>query len=132
MRKEPTWLEKRDLLAIHEELLATFGGSPGLRDEGPLESALASAKNHFAYGDRDLFRLAAAYSHALTRNHPFVDGNKRSAFMAAYVFLGVNGYQFRAKEEDVVGTMLSLAKGNLTSEEFAKWLRRGTARRKSL
>jgi death-on-curing protein len=123
MTAEPTWLESHDILPIHEELLREFGGSAGLRDSGLLESALGSPRNHFAYGERDHFRLAAAYAVALTRNHPFVDGNKRAAFMAAYVFLGVNGHDFRAREEDVVGTMLLLAQKKLSEEELAEWLR---------
>jgi death-on-curing protein len=128
--EEPSWLEKRDVLAIHQELLLAFGGRPGLRDEGLLESALGSPKNHFAYGERDLFRLAGAYAYALTRDHPFVDGNKRIAFLAAYVFLGVNGYKLEAEEDDVVRTMLSLARGTLTVEEVIEWLRGRSARRK--
>ena len=123
MTAEPAWLESRDILPIHEELLREFGGIAGLRDSGLLESALGSPRNHFAYGERDLFRLAAAYAVALTRNHPFVDGNKRTAFMAAYVFLGVNGHDFQACEEDVVRTMLLLAQKKLSEEELAEWLR---------
>lgn len=126
MTAEPTWLESRDILPIHEELLREFGGSAGLRDSGLLESALGSPRNHFAYGERDLFRLAAAYAFALSRDHPFVDGNKRAAFMAAYVFLGVNGQDFQAREEDVVRTMLLLAEKKLSEEELAGWLRKSS------
>jgi death-on-curing protein len=133
---EPTWLESRDTLPIHEELQREFGGSAGLRDSGLFESALGISRNHFVYSERDHFRLAAAYAVALTRNHPFVDGNKRTAFMAAYVFLGVNGHDFQAREEDVVRTMLLLAQRKLSEEELSEWLRescvpaRGTKRRK--
>jgi death-on-curing protein len=135
---EPTWLESRDIVSIHEELLREFGGSAGLRDSGLLESALGSPRNHFAYGERDHFRRAAAYAVALTRNHPFVDGNKRAAFMAAYVFLGVNGHDLQAREEDVVRTMLLLARRKLSEEELSEWFResclpaKGTKRRKKL
>ena len=135
MTEEPTWLTKQDVLAYHGELLAAFGGAPGIREEGLVESALSSPRNH-----HDLFRLAAAYAHAFSRNHPFVDGNKRVAFMAAHVFLGVNGYDFQAPQEDVVRTMLLLAERRITESDLAGWLRassvplpgkRGPRRRKS-
>jgi death-on-curing protein len=120
---EPLWLEARDVLAIHDELLREFGGRPGVRDPGLLESALGSPKHHFAYGERDVYQLAAAYAHALARDHPVVDGNKRTAFMTAYVFLGVNGKVFQAAEEEVVRTMLLLAANELSKDALAEWLR---------
>ena len=129
MTVEPRWLKVSDILPIHEQLLNEFGGRVGVRDSGLLESALGSPKNHFAYGERDLFGLAAAHAYALTRNHPFVDGNKRVAFMAAYVFLGVNGHDFQAMEEDVVRTMLLLAERKLSERELAEWLRASSVSR---
>lgn len=122
-RLEPTWLSKPALLAIHGMLLAEHGGATGIRDEGLLESALAGPRNHFEYGETDIHQLAAAYAFALTRNHPFVDGNKRTAFAAAGVFLELNGQQLRASEPDAVLAVLALAKGELDAQGFGKWLR---------
>ena len=122
-QKEPTWLSKPALLSIHGRLLADYGGASGLRDEGLLESAMASPLNHFQYGETDIFLLAASYAFALTSNHPFVDGNKRTAFTAAGVFLEINGHQLKATESDAVNAVLALSKGELDSEEFGKWLR---------
>lgn len=123
---EPVWITKQDLLAIHEQLLAAHGGSSGVRDEGLLESALARPRNHYAYGETDIHALATAYAEGLTRNHPFVDGNKRSAFMAAFVFLGVNGFDLRADETDVVRMMVGLSERSVPAEAFAGWLRDNT------
>jgi len=121
--KEPTWISKTALLAIHGRLLADYGGASGLRDEGLLESAMAAPQNHFQYGETDVYQLASSYAFALTRNHPFVDGNKRTAFTAAGVFLELNGHQLRATESDAVNAVLALSKGELSSEDFGKWLR---------
>ena len=120
---DPTWLSKAAILAIHGRLLAEHGGASGLRDEGLLESALAGPRNHFQYGEHDIFLLASSYAFALTSNHPFVDGNKRTAFAAAGIFLELNGYQLRASEPDAVNAVLALSKGELGFEEFGKWLR---------
>jgi len=120
---EPTWLSKPALLAIHGLLLAEHGGATGLRDEGLLESAIAGPPNHFQYGETDIYQLAAAYAFALTRKHPFVDGNKRTAFAAAGGFLELNGHQLRASEPDAVLAVLALLKGELDSQEFGNWLR---------
>ena len=122
-RIEPTWLSKPALLAIHGMLLAEHGGATGLRDEGLPDSAMAGPLNHFQYGETDICQLAAAYAFALTRNHPFIDGNKRTAFAAAGVFLELNGYQLRATEPDAVHAVLALSKGELDSHEFGNWLR---------
>ena len=121
--KEPTWLTKPALLAILGRLLADYGGASGLRDEGLLESAMASPLNHFQYGETDIYLLASSYAYALTSNHPFVDGNKRTAFTAAGVFLELNGHQLRASESDAVNAVLALSKGELGSEDFGNWLR---------
>ena len=122
-RNEPTWLSKPALLAIHGLLLADHGGASGLRDEGLLESAMAGPLNHFQYGETDIYQLAASYAFALTKNHPFVDGNKRTAFAAAGVFLELNGHQLRASDPDAVLAVLPLSKGELDAQEFGNWLR---------
>lgn len=119
----PFWLSKVAVLAIHGRLLAEHGGPSGLRDEALLESALAAPVNHFAYAKADVFVLAATYAHALTSNHPFVDGNKRTAFVAAGVFLELNGYRLTASEPDAVLAVLALARGEMKAEEFCNWLR---------
>lgn len=110
--------------AIHEAQLREHGGSPGIRDVGLLESALARPRHKFAYmAGADLATLAAAYAFGLARNHGFVDGNKRAAFMAAYVFLGLNGQELDAAEPEVVTTMESVAAGRLTEAGLAGWIR---------
>ena len=115
------WLERRDVEAFHATQIAEFGGLAGLRDAGALESALARPLNLVAYGKPSLFELAAAYAFGIARNHPFVDGNKRTAFVASVVFLEMNGRSFRASEEDVVVTFLALAAGEMTEARLAKW-----------
>lgn len=119
----PRWITKTLLLAIHGRLLAEHGGAIGLRDEGLLESALASPRNRFEYGETDVFELAAAYAFALTSNHPFVDGNKRAAFAAAGIFLELNGERLTASEADAVSAVLALSRADLSDREFAAWLR---------
>jgi len=120
--KEPVWLRKDVLLAVHERLLAEHGGSAGIRGEGLLESALGRPQNLFAYEKPTLFDLASAYACGVIKNHPFVDGNKRTGFMAAYLFLGRNGYEFEAAEGDVVIKTLAVAAGELDEKQYAKWL----------
>lgn len=121
--KEPHWLTIEAVLAMHGQLVAEHGGVPAVRDRGLLESALAAPRNHFAYGEHDLCTLAAAYAYALTRNHPFADGNKRIAFLAAYTFLGINGRELSASEEDVVHMVVGLSARSVSADEFASWLR---------
>ncbi len=121
--KEPIWLLKEFILALHDELLADFGGSPGLHDEGLLESALARPANLFAYGKPTVFDLAAAYAFGIIANHPFIDGNKRTGFMGAYVFLGRNGYFLTASESDATATTLALASKEMTEPQYAHWLK---------
>ena len=128
---EPVWITCEVVLATHEELLARYGGLSGVRDEGLLDSALRRAEHAFAYGDPDLFDLAAAYAAGIVRNHPFLDGNKRSGFMTAYTFLGANGVEFAAPEEEVVLHTLALAAGKLTERQYAAWLRRSCGRKPS-
>jgi death-on-curing protein len=107
---------------MHERLLAEHGGSAGVRDDGLLESALGRPQNLFAYEKPTIFDLAAAYACGIIRNHPFVDGNKRPGFMAAYLFLGRNGVELTAAENDVVVKTLAVAAGRLSDREFAVWL----------
>lgn len=123
MSREPTWVSKAAVLAIHERLLAEHGGARGLLAEGALDGALASPKNHFEYGERDPFRLAAAYAHALTRNHPFRDGNKRVGLTVAGVFLELNGLRLHAPENGAATAMLTLSTGEIDEDGFAAWLR---------
>ena len=121
---EPEWLTKALMLAVHDEQLAEHGGGAGVRDEGLLEAALARLQNRFAYDPAtDLATLAAAYAFGLARNHPFIDGNKRTAFVAAEVFLDLNGVTLTASDESCVLTMLRLAAGEIEEDAFADWLR---------
>ena len=116
------WLSVQSILYMHHELIAEHGGGRGLRDAGLLESALARPRNLYDYEQADLPHLAAAYAFGIARNHPFVDGNKRTALMALYTFLKLNGLQLFATEEDTVLIMLRLAKGKLREDELAKWI----------
>jgi len=115
-------MNREDCLSIHEELLNRFGGLAGVRDEGMLESALARPRNLHAYGETALPRLAAAYGIGVVKNHPFVDGNKRTGFTVAVVFLEANGLRFDAPEEAAVLRTLALAAGELSEDDFGKWL----------
>jgi death-on-curing protein len=120
---EPHWLNQEIILAIHTQLLARFGGLEGLRDEGLLESALARPNQLISFGAPSLFDMAAAYAHGIAKNHPFLDGNKRAAFMAAYTFLGINGFRLDAPEEQAVLQTLALAAGEIDANEFSAWLK---------
>jgi death-on-curing protein len=120
-----TWrfVSRRALELLHDESLAEHGGRPGLRDEGLLESALARPHQLLAYGEPDAAALAAAYAFGLAKNHAFVDGNKRVAFLATGLFLGLNGYRLVTTQADATLTMLALAAGDLAEDEYAQWLR---------
>jgi death-on-curing protein len=121
---EPRWLVVPHLLAIHADQIRSHGGAVGLRDRPLLESALQRPRNLFGYdANADLATLAAAYGFGLARNHPFFDGNKRVAFQAMYVFLGLNGFRIDAPEGEVVTTILALASDNLDEAALAAWLR---------
>ena len=121
---EPKWLTQPLIRAIHSDQVRAHGGSLGLRDRGLLESALARPVNRLQDSpDSDLCDLAAAYGFGIARYHPFVDGNKRVAFQAMYVFLGLNGLGIEAAEEDVVDRILRLARGDLEEQDLADWLR---------
>ena len=117
------WLSKEAVLAFHARQLAEHGGSEGIRDSGLLESALQRPKNKAAYGAPDLFDLAAAYAYGIARNHPFVDGNKRTALVASRTFLLINGFQITANKEDRLRTFLSLADGSMGEDALAAWFR---------
>lgn len=114
---------------MHEEQIREHGGSHGVRDAGLMESALARPQQLFNYEKRaDIFALAAAYGYGIAKNHPFVDGNKRTAFQCMYVFLGLNDIEITATEEDTVLTILRLAEGNLSEADLAAWLKANHAK----
>lgn len=128
---EPRWVARIVVDAIHTDMLLTHGGMPGLRDENLLESALALPRQRHAYEPTaDLAALAAAYGHGLARSHPYNDGNKRVAFVAMAVFLGLNGLELTASESDVVTTIVALAAGEIEEETLADWIRLHTAKRR--
>jgi death on curing protein len=116
------WIDQRVLEAVHDEQLAEHGGAAGVRDLGLFESALARPRQLAAYGDPEVADLAAAYGFGIARNHPFVDGNKRTAFVAIELFLSLNGWELQASDEDCVLTMLALADGSLTESSLANWI----------
>jgi death-on-curing protein len=121
---EPQWLSRALILAIHDEQLAEHRGGSGIRDDGLLDSALARPQNRLAYGAAsDLATLAAAYAFGIAKNRPFIDGNKRTAYVAAELFLDLNGVALTASDEDCVLTMLGLAAGDVDEEAFTRWLR---------
>lgn len=117
------WIEPSVIQAVHDAQLAEHGGAGGTRDEGMLESALTRPRNAAAYGNPDVSDLAAEYAFGLARNHPFIDGNKRTAFVACELFLRLNGHQLMASDADCVLTMLAVASGDMDVPAFAAWLR---------
>jgi death-on-curing protein len=119
---EPIWIDLEVVLAIHDEQLAEHGGQAGVRDRGLLESALARPRNQFEYGEASLARLAAAYAFGISRNHPFLDGNKRTSLVVAELFLELNGLELAASNAMCVGTFLNLAAGELTEDDLARWV----------
>jgi death-on-curing protein len=121
--KEPRWVSKRAVLALHSEQLAEHGGSDGIRDEFLLDSALSKPQNVFVYAEEpDLFRLAASYAFGIARNHAFVDGNKRTALVVSVLFLNRNRWDITSSKADEYDTFLHLAEGSLSEEELAAWL----------
>jgi death-on-curing protein len=124
--KEPVWLTREEVLAFHEEQLREHGGLTGIRDENALEGALARPPNQFHHEKCDLPALAGAYAHGMARSHPFNDGNKRTAFICAYVFLGLNGIELTLSEPKGVEAVLALAAGKLGQKEFADCLRQNS------
>jgi death-on-curing protein len=123
------WIDRQALLLLHDESLAEHGGASGLRDEGLLDSALARPLNLLAYGDPDFADLAAAYGVGLAKNHPFVDGNKRAAFLSVGLFLILNGYRLTAGQAEATAAMLEVAAGELDEATFAAWIRGSSAQR---
>ncbi len=123
---DPVWLGEAVVLAMHGRLLAEHGGAQGLRDSNLLDSALARPKQILAYGEPDISDLAAAYTSGIIRNHPFVDGNKRTAFMAAYVFLAINGLRLVATEVDAAQVVTLLAASEIDEATFSAWLRKNS------
>jgi len=123
------WIDRRALVLLHDESLAEHGGAPGLRDEGLLESALARPMNLAAYGSPDIADLAAAHGVGLAKNHAFIDGNKRAAFLAVGLFLALNGYRLIASQAESTLTMLGVAAGQMDDAAFALWLQQHIAKR---
>jgi death on curing protein len=120
---EPIWLDVEIVIDLHAEQLALFGGPDGIRDQGMLESALGRPINKFRHGETDLAALAAAYAFGIARNHPFVDGNKRAAFGAMIVFLGLNDIDLLVPPESATAMILSLAAGEVSEEGLTRWIR---------
>ncbi|MBZ5568186.1 MAG: type II toxin-antitoxin system death-on-curing family toxin, partial [Acidobacteriia bacterium] len=122
--REPVWIGVLEALVLHDMQLVTFGGAAGVRDVGLLESALARPRNLLAYGKKkpSLARLAAAYAFGIIKNHPFVDGNKRTALVIAFAFLDVNGIEINASEEDAYRMFMDLASGRVSEEELDAWM----------
>ena len=123
------WLDASVVRAVHEEQLAEHGGAVGVRDAGLFESALARPMQLAAYGGPDAAALAATYGWGLAKNHPFIDGNKRSAFVAVELFLALNGWDLTASDADCVLTMLRVAGGEIGESDFAEWIRGHSVRR---
>jgi len=129
--KEPHWINRRALILLHGESLAEHGGRAGEGDQGLLESTLARPRQIFTYkSSSDLARLAAACAAGLVRDHPFVDGNKRAAFLAAGLFLELNGFRLDVSQVDATRAVAALAAGEMREEKFAAWIRAHTNRRK--
>jgi death-on-curing protein len=126
--RRPEWVLPETVIALHEQLLAAFGGSAGMRDAGLLQSALARPENLLVHGSPTVFDLAASYAFGLVKNHPFIDGNKRTGFAAAVLFLELNGRRFDAAEADATIRTLALAVGESSEREFADWLRANSRR----
>lgn len=120
---EPYWLTRQIIEAIHDEQLAIHGGAGGLRDEGLLESALDRPRNKWSYEQVDLAELAASYGFGIARNHPFIDGNKRTSLLALYTFLGINDIDFVVPEAEAATIILALATGEVSEESLTRWIR---------
>jgi death-on-curing protein len=120
---EPEWFDIDIVIDIHAEQLALFGGADGVRDRGLIESALGRPQHKFAYEKSDLAALAAAYAFGIAKNHPFVDGNKRTAFASMLVFLGLNGIDFDVPPQDATVMIMALAGGEVSEESLARWIR---------
>jgi death-on-curing protein len=126
--KEPYWLTREECVALHEMMLSRYGGSEGLRDDNLLESALAKPRQLFTYGKPAMSDLAASYVFGVVKNHPFIDGNKRTGFMLGAGFLERNGWEFHASEAEAAVRTLALAAGEMSQKEFAAWLKENSRR----
>jgi death-on-curing protein len=126
--KKPVWVLREVVLMLHDQSLSQFGGSEGIRDEGLLDSALGKPQNLLAYGEPTVFDLAASYAFGLVKNHPFIDGNKRTGFVTAVLFLELNGHKFHATEVEAALRTLALAAGEITEAAFAAWLKANSKR----
>ena len=125
---EPVWLLESAVLIVHEVTLSIHGGGVGIRDQGLLESALARPRNLYEYGEPGIFELAAAYTGGVVQNHPFIDGNKRTGFLAGAAFLELNGYRFVASETEATQIILALASGQLSEQQLADWMEKSSRR----
>ena len=123
------WVDKQLLVTLHDESLAMHGGASGIRDEGLLDSALNRAPNLALHGKPNIAELAAAYGFGLAKNHAFVDGNKRVAFLSVGLFLGLNGYQLKATQVEATLTILALASGDVNEADFANWIQKNAVKR---
>ncbi len=121
--KEPLWLSRNLILAVHDRILAAFGGSSGVRDEGLLDSALGKPKNLFTYSKPSIFQLAASYAFGIVKNPPFIDGNKRTGFVAGAAFLDSNGQELTATEVEATLKTLGLAAGDVSEAQYGEWLK---------
>lgn len=129
--KEPVWVDERDTMALHDRLLALDGGAAGLRDDSLPTSALQRPRQRFAYDESaGIVDMAATYTASIVRNHPFVDGNKRTGFVIGILFLELNGYRFTASEENAAKAVVELAAGNLDEKSYGAFLRANVTRRK--
>jgi len=126
--KEPHWLTREECLALHDMMLSHYGGLVGVRDENLLESALARPRQLLAYGKPGLPEMAAACTAGIVKNHPFLDGNKRTGFMLGAGFLERNGFEFYATEADAVLRTLALAAGEMTEAAYAEWMKANSKR----
>jgi len=125
--KAPIFIEERDAILLHDRLLSLHGGAPGLRDVGLLQSALARPRQHFAYAETvDFIDMATKYTAGIIRNHPFVDGNKRTGFLIGILFLELNGYRFSASEQDAAQAIMELAAGHLDEQGYSAFLQANT------
>jgi death-on-curing protein len=128
---EPLWIEERDVLSIHDRLLALNGGAKGLRDRALLQSALGRSRHHHTYSETpDILHMAALYTAGIIRNHPFVDGNKRTGFVTGVLFLELNGFNFEASEEDATEAVFGLAERSLDEAAYAVWLGQNSKRKR--
>lgn len=126
--REPYWLSREECLALHDMMLSQYGGIAGVRDENLLESALARPRQLFAYGTPDMAEMAAAYAAGIVKNHPFLDGNKRTGFMLGAGFLERNGFEFHATEADAALRTLALAAGEMDEAEYVTWMKANSKR----